>query len=239
MSANCSISRRAEHLICSIVCRISKEKIAIKKATPTKTRRKLPKIAVNQTISSEDENEIDLAHKNTATKRTKAKSTITKASIKRAKVDSLSCDGVDGAAASKMGLKSSKSAKVKPSATDAHNAEPKSNIRAATGSSWTAEQLLSNLQNLDRSTSANIIRLFDEENTIPFICRYRRELTGNMDPDRCVGSHVFQCYIKRIKPCMNLDFITACVTLKSPTITSKIFNRALKPFSKIWPRRMC
>lgn len=173
-----------EHLICSIVCRISKEKIAIKKATPTKTRRKLPKITVNETISSEDEIETDSASKSTVTKRTKAKSTTSKASAKRAKVDLLSCDGVDGATASKMGLKSSKSAKVKASATDAHHVEAKSTNCTSTGSSWTAEQLLSNLQNLDRTTSANIIRLFDDENTIPFICRYRRELTGNMDPDR-------------------------------------------------------
>lgn len=53
-----------------------------------------------------------------------------------------------------------------------------------TGNAWTAEELLSNLQNIDRTTSANIVRLFDEDNTIPFICRYRRELTGNMDPER-------------------------------------------------------
>lgn len=49
---------------------------------------------------------------------------------------------------------------------------------------WTPQQLLADIQNLDERTSANIIRLFDEDNTIPFICRYRRELTGDIDADR-------------------------------------------------------
>lgn len=30
---------------------------------------------------------------------------------------------------------------------------------------------------------ANLIQLFKEENTIPFIARYRKELTNNMDAD--------------------------------------------------------
>lgn len=53
-------------------------------------------------------------------------------------------------------------------------------------SGWTDEQLLSQLQYLDVDTSSNIVRLFDEGNTIPFMCRYRRELIGNLDADKCV-----------------------------------------------------
>lgn len=49
---------------------------------------------------------------------------------------------------------------------------------------WTDEQLLSQLQYLDFDTSSNIVRLFDEGNTIPFMCRYRRELIGNLDADK-------------------------------------------------------
>lgn len=86
---------------------------------------------------------------------------------------------------------------MKPTTSAAYDAEPKH--FEATGSPWTPEQLLSNLQGIDRATSANIIRLFDEDNTIPFICRYRRELTGNMDPDRWVsvvrGANGFQLII--------------------------------------------
>lgn len=53
---------------------------------------------------------------------------------------------------------------------------------------WTDEQLLSQLQYLDFDTSSNIVRLFDEGNTIPFMCRYRRELIDNLDADKYVGN---------------------------------------------------
>lgn len=48
---------------------------------------------------------------------------------------------------------------------------------------WTDEELLCQLKFLDFDTSSNIVRLFDEGNTIPFMCRYRRELIGNRDAD--------------------------------------------------------
>lgn len=48
---------------------------------------------------------------------------------------------------------------------------------------WTDEELLSQLQLLDPETSSNIVRMFDEGNTIPFMCRYRRELIGNLSAD--------------------------------------------------------
>lgn len=51
---------------------------------------------------------------------------------------------------------------------------------------WSDEQLLSQLQFLDFDTSSNIVRLFDEGNTIPFICRYRRELINNLDADKYI-----------------------------------------------------
>lgn len=48
---------------------------------------------------------------------------------------------------------------------------------------WTQPQLLSELQNIDFQTSLNIIQLFEKDNTIPFICRYRKELIGDITPD--------------------------------------------------------
>lgn len=48
---------------------------------------------------------------------------------------------------------------------------------------WSDEELLSQLRHIDRPTSANIVKLFDEGNTIPFICRYRREMINHMDAD--------------------------------------------------------
>lgn len=54
-------------------------------------------------------------------------------------------------------------------------------------SKWSDEELLCQLQlNVDPETSSNIVRMFDEGNTIPFMCRYRRELIGNLSADECV-----------------------------------------------------
>lgn len=57
-------------------------------------------------------------------------------------------------------------------------------IKSSFHHEWSTSQLLAELQDLDEKTSANIVRLFDDDNTIPFICRYRRELTGDIDADR-------------------------------------------------------
>ncbi|CAG2056405.1 unnamed protein product [Timema podura] len=38
--------------------------------------------------------------------------------------------------------------------------------------------------NIEEDVSKNIITLLEDENTIPFIARYRQELTGNMDADK-------------------------------------------------------
>ncbi|XP_059504597.1 S1 RNA-binding domain-containing protein 1 isoform X2 [Stegostoma tigrinum] len=48
---------------------------------------------------------------------------------------------------------------------------------------WNITQVLSERTNTDAWACANVIRLFKEENTIPFIARYRKELTNNMDAD--------------------------------------------------------
>lgn len=138
-----------------------------------------------ETVSSDSVSQIDSSQKKIARVRKTAKKTSeSKTPKKRKKAEVSSIEIVDGSSHSKMGLKSSKEAKVKPIATETQDTKPKPRNVTATGVSWTAEQLLSNLQNIDLTTSANIIRLFDEDNTIPFICRYRRELTGNIEPDR-------------------------------------------------------
>ncbi|XP_067901299.1 S1 RNA-binding domain-containing protein 1 isoform X2 [Heterodontus francisci] len=48
---------------------------------------------------------------------------------------------------------------------------------------WNITQVLSERTNTEAWACANLIRLFKEENTIPFIARYRKELTNNMDAD--------------------------------------------------------
>ena len=44
-------------------------------------------------------------------------------------------------------------------------------------------QVLSERTDIELWVCANIIRLFNDDNTIPFIIRYRRELINNLDAD--------------------------------------------------------
>lgn len=69
--------------------------------------------------------------------------------------------------------------------------KPKSKTTRKT---WTDEELLCQLKFLDHDTSSNIVRLFDEGNTIPFMCRYRRELIGNRDADEWVFLILFDFF---------------------------------------------
>ncbi|XP_004699818.1 S1 RNA-binding domain-containing protein 1 isoform X2 [Echinops telfairi] len=48
---------------------------------------------------------------------------------------------------------------------------------------WDIVQVLSARTNIEVWVCANIIRLFNDDNTIPFIVRYRRELINNLDAD--------------------------------------------------------
>ncbi|XP_039278311.1 S1 RNA-binding domain-containing protein 1 [Nilaparvata lugens] len=49
---------------------------------------------------------------------------------------------------------------------------------------WLPEELLSEMMDLNIVISRNIILLFEADNTIPFIARYRKELIDNMAPER-------------------------------------------------------
>uniref|UniRef100_A0A8C3XAZ4 S1 RNA-binding domain-containing protein 1 n=1 Tax=Catagonus wagneri TaxID=51154 RepID=A0A8C3XAZ4_9CETA len=48
---------------------------------------------------------------------------------------------------------------------------------------WDVVQVLSERTNIELWVCANIIRLFNDDNTIPFIIRYRKELINNLDAD--------------------------------------------------------
>ncbi|XP_062427907.1 S1 RNA-binding domain-containing protein 1 isoform X3 [Rhea pennata] len=48
---------------------------------------------------------------------------------------------------------------------------------------WDIVQALSERTNVEPWVCANLIRLFQEENTIPFIARYRKELINNLEAD--------------------------------------------------------
>jgi len=49
---------------------------------------------------------------------------------------------------------------------------------------WNEIDYLAEIEAIDRCVASSIIRLLDEDNTIPFIARYRKEMTGNMSPEK-------------------------------------------------------
>lgn len=87
----------------------------------------------------------------------------------------------------KIAEKSNRKRKAKPEdAVDTPQVAPAKRLSKRLSiprKTWTDEELLAELKYLDRKTSANIVHLFDDGNTIPFMCRYRRELIGNLSAD--------------------------------------------------------
>lgn len=49
---------------------------------------------------------------------------------------------------------------------------------------WTDVDYICEVQNIDKQIAENIVKLFKEDNTIPFIARYRKNMTGGMEPDQ-------------------------------------------------------
>lgn len=64
---------------------------------------------------------------------------------------------------------------------------------------WKESDLLAQNEGLHERVAKNLIKLFEEDNTIPFIARYRKEMTGNMEPEQL--RHVKETYegIKTVK----------------------------------------
>jgi hypothetical protein len=49
---------------------------------------------------------------------------------------------------------------------------------------WSEAEFVAHLQQIEIRVAQNIIHLLDEENTIPFIARYRKELTSDMSAEK-------------------------------------------------------
>ncbi|KAL0127391.1 hypothetical protein PUN28_005586 [Cardiocondyla obscurior] len=49
---------------------------------------------------------------------------------------------------------------------------------------WTDIDYVSEINGVDRRIVENVVKLFQEDNTIPFIARYRRNMTASMEPDK-------------------------------------------------------
>lgn len=48
---------------------------------------------------------------------------------------------------------------------------------------WTVIDYIQEINDVDKRIVENVVKLFEEDNTIPFIARYRRGITGSMTPD--------------------------------------------------------
>ncbi|XP_037957011.1 S1 RNA-binding domain-containing protein 1 [Teleopsis dalmanni] len=49
---------------------------------------------------------------------------------------------------------------------------------------WNVHELLAETECIELNAAQNIVNLFNNENTIPFICRYRRDLVNEISPER-------------------------------------------------------
>ncbi|XP_012348673.1 S1 RNA-binding domain-containing protein 1 isoform X2 [Apis florea] len=49
---------------------------------------------------------------------------------------------------------------------------------------WTDIDYISEMNNVEKHIAENIVKLFNNDNTIPFIARYRKDMTGGMEPDK-------------------------------------------------------
>ncbi|KAF3429713.1 hypothetical protein E2986_05913 [Frieseomelitta varia] len=57
-------------------------------------------------------------------------------------------------------------------------------LNSAEFKEWTIEDYVSETNNVEKHIVENVAKLFNNDNTIPFIARYRRNITGGMDPDK-------------------------------------------------------
>lgn len=77
--------------------------------------------------------------------------------------------------------------------------------------SWEIHELLSEQFSLDIARCRNIVRLFEGDNTIPFICRYRKEVVGEvLTPEKMrdiktAYNHILELKSKIIKTINNLE----------------------------------
>jgi uncharacterized protein len=49
---------------------------------------------------------------------------------------------------------------------------------------WSESEFVAHQQQIEVGIAQNIVQLLDAENTIPFIARYRKELTNDMPPEK-------------------------------------------------------
>lgn len=86
----------------------------------------------------------------------------------------------------KIQVKGTKSKKTVTQAIDKENVKELKNIQfnSIECKEWTELDYVCEKNSIDRHTAENVIKLFNDENTIPFIARYRKNMTGGLEPDK-------------------------------------------------------
>lgn len=49
---------------------------------------------------------------------------------------------------------------------------------------WSIHELLAETEHIEPQAAKNIVQLFENDNTIPFICRYRKDLINHIIPEK-------------------------------------------------------
>ena len=99
-----------------------------------------------------------------------------KARTKRAKLeikDEVPSCSTASATTKKVKVKNEEDTKIK-------KAKTKESVKTVCDPQWTEYELLAEQYSLQLNVAKNVIELFEEGNTIPFIARYRRNATNNM-----------------------------------------------------------
>ncbi|KAG8229033.1 hypothetical protein J437_LFUL007588 [Ladona fulva] len=99
-------------------------------------------------------------------------------------INELHCKSEPHHKPNKPDLKARSKANNDKSKISAKKEEQKYEVKGLVNADWDeAEEIAEDLR-LPYYIVKNVIRLFNEDNTIPFIARYRKEMTGNMDPEK-------------------------------------------------------
>ncbi|XP_034186652.2 S1 RNA-binding domain-containing protein 1 [Osmia lignaria lignaria] len=86
----------------------------------------------------------------------------------------------------KIQSKRTKSKKTVTQAIDKENVKELKNFQfnSVQCKEWTELDYVCEKNGIDKHTAENVIKLFNDENTIPFIARYRKNITGGLEPDK-------------------------------------------------------
>jgi hypothetical protein len=84
----------------------------------------------------------------------------------------------------KKSVEKTKSKQQKSAKDETDKPAKKPKVKSEDGKPWKRFELLAELEGIDQKTSENIVNLLEDDLEIPFLARYRKELTGNLEAER-------------------------------------------------------